>query len=224
MLKPLLFLTLIQFSCTGQQTILESQEIGDPKEGSETLPDKTPDSFNFNLGYFPDGIADTFWPDSNGLAMYQSTYDDGEWVEQDSFLIVFSDGDTNKMPKVYTKKKQEKDSNYSIGDNTVNTKNYFAGITLFEKNMNPIPEHDNNLFRDDCGNWYRREFNYSSWTSKPVAQERPNKTKPQPFRIDPTDSNCYPPNNYTEFEYRLDLENKIEWSREVVVKYIKLVP
>lgn len=89
-------------------------------------------------------------------------------------------------------------------------------------NYTYIPMPDQNLLRDDCGNWYRQEKFYTSWKSRPVSQgSNISERKSISTMIDLLDP-CWKPNEYKSFEYRLDIENKVEWYREVSVKFIKL--
>lgn len=80
-----------------------------------------------------------------------------------------------------------------------------------------LPEYNPNLFRDQCGNWYLKETFYTTWKSRTLSNSIPEHND---FTIRTDLLNpCWPPMNYKETEYRLDLEQKLEWYREVNVTF-----
>ncbi len=97
---------------------------------------------------------------------------------------------------------------------------YFLFIDGYKGILKPKNE---NQIRDNCGNWYLRQTNYGQWKSESIKKR--NKFRIEysgSYEVTPESDPCWPPHGLHYTEYRLDLDNLTEWSRLVMVTYVKI--
>lgn len=95
---------------------------------------------------------------------------------------------------------------------------------------NPKFLYNEDLIRDNCGQWWERNIEYGEWENRKAEIKRtkfPEYTLEDMMvysvvQLPPEFLPCYEPKESTTTEYRFDPNNKIEYSRTVKVTYKKI--